>query len=59
MFSCRPNDAIRNYNAAMDWSDPDAPIYAYLFWGADYWILRDRSGDPTYMQTVARILAEA
>lgn len=59
MFSCPPNDAIRNYNAAMDWSHPDAPIYAYLFWGADYWILRDRSGDPTYMQTVARILAEA
>lgn len=59
MFSCRPVDAIRNYNAAMDWSEPDAPMYAYLFWGADYWILRERSGDPTYVQTVARILAEA
>lgn len=59
MFSCRPDDAIRNYNAAMEWSGPDAPLYAYLFWGADYWILRERSGDPSYMQAIARMLAEA
>jgi glycosyl hydrolase family 42 (putative beta-galactosidase) len=59
MFSCRPEDAIRNYNAAMEWSGPDAPLYAYLFWGADYWILRDRSGDPSYLQAVARVLAAA
>lgn len=59
MFSCRADDAIRNYNTAMEWSAPDAPMYAYLFWGADYWILRNRSGDPSYLQAVARILAEA
>jgi glycosyl hydrolase family 42 (putative beta-galactosidase) len=59
MFSCRPDDAIRNYNTAMEWSGPDAPLYAYLFWGADYWILRDRSGDPSYLQAVARVLAAA
>ena len=59
MFSCRPDDVIRNYNAAMEWSEPDGAIEAYLFWGADYWILRDRSGDPTYLQAVGRILAEA
>ncbi len=59
MFSCRPEDAIRNYNAAMEWSGPDAPLYAYLFWGADYWILRERSGDPSYLKAVARVLAEA
>ena len=59
MFSCRPADAIRNYNAAMEWSASDAPIYAYLFWGADYWILRERSGDASYVQVVSRILAEA
>jgi hypothetical protein len=59
MFSCRPDDAITNYNAAMEWSGHDAPIYAYLFWGADYWILRAGSGDPTYLQAVARILSEA
>jgi hypothetical protein len=59
MFSCRPDDAIRNYNRAMEWSGADAPLYAYLFWGADYWILRDLSGDPSYLQAVARILEEA
>lgn len=59
MFSCRPADAIRNYNLAMEWSAPNAPIYAYLFWGADYWILRDRSGDPSYLQAIARVVAKA
>ncbi len=59
MFSCRPGDAIRNHNTAMEWSAPEAPLYAYLFWGAEYWVLRDRSGDPTYMQAISRILAEA
>ena len=32
---------------------------AYLFWGAEYWILRARSGDPRYMQAVDRILENA
>jgi len=59
MFSCRPDDAIRNYNTAMRWSGPDTPLYAYLFWGADYWVLRHRSGDPSYLQAIVRILAEA
>ena len=59
MFSCGPDDVIRHYNTAMEWSGPDAPLYAYLFWGADYWILRDRSGDPSYLQAVVRILKEA
>jgi len=59
MFSCGPADIIRNYNAAMEWSAPNEPIYAYLFWGADYWILRERSGDPSYLQAAARILTEA
>jgi glycosyl hydrolase family 42 (putative beta-galactosidase) len=59
LFSCRPENAIRNYNAAMEWSDPTNPMYAYLFWGAEYWILRDRSGDPSYLQAFARIVAES
>src|SRR6266536_1906113 len=45
MFSCRPEDVVQNYNAAMEWAGRDKPIYAYLFWGAEYWILRDRTGD--------------
>lgn len=56
MFSCRPDDMIRNYNAAMEWSGSEGAMYAYLFWGADYWILRDGSGDSSYLQAIARIL---
>jgi hypothetical protein len=59
MFSCSPADTIGNYNAAMAWSEADEPIYAYLFWGAEYWILRERSGDPSYLQAAARILSQA
>jgi len=59
MFSCRPVDVIGNYNAAMEWGARDGRMYAYLFWGAEYWILRDRSGDPSYLQAIARILDEA
>jgi glycosyl hydrolase family 42 (putative beta-galactosidase) len=59
MFSCRPEDPIRNYNAAMEWSSPEHPLYAYLFWGAEYWVLRDRSGDSSYRQAFTRILGEA
>ncbi len=58
MFSCRPEDVVQNYNAAMEWAGRDKPIYAYLFWGAEYWILRDRTGDPSYLQAFARILEE-
>ena len=58
MFSCSPSEIIRNYNAAMGWSGDEAPLYAYLFWGAEYWILRSRSGDPSYLQAFERILNE-
>ena len=59
MFSCRPEDLIGNYNVTMKWASLNRPIFAYLFWGAEYWILRDRSGDPTYLRAMARILDEA
>jgi hypothetical protein len=59
MFSCRPQDAIRNYNMAMEWAAHGEPIDAYLFWGAEYWILRNQSGDPSYLRAVARITEES
>lgn len=59
MFSCRPEDVIRNYNAAMEWSQDENPLYAYLFWGCEYWMVRDRSGDPSYLRAIGRILNEA
>ncbi len=59
MFSCRPGDTIRNYNAAMGWSDDESLLYAYLLWGPEYWVVRDRSGDSSYREAVGRILHEA
>jgi hypothetical protein len=52
MFSCQPEHVISNYNACM--SIPD--LYAYLFWGAEYWLLRQQGGDDSYLQAFARVL---
>jgi hypothetical protein len=58
-FSCMPEDLIRNYNRCLRWSRPEAPLYAYLFWGAEYWILRkEQNQDPRYLQAFARILEQ-
>ncbi|HLJ81496.1 MAG TPA: beta-galactosidase [Ktedonobacterales bacterium] len=59
MYSCLPEHVIANYNACMRWSQPEAPLYAYLFWGAEYWMLRKQSGDVSYLQAFARILDHA
>jgi Beta-galactosidase len=55
LFSCTPSEMIALYNA---WAGSAAsqPLYAYLFWGADYWILRAMQGDPEYLNAFARIL---
>jgi hypothetical protein len=53
MFSCPPEDVIANYNQCMGWGQP---LWAYLFWGAEYWVLRQRSGDARYLDAVRRIL---
>jgi len=39
MYSCPPEQLVSNHNAAIGWSRRDDPIYAYLFWGAEYWLL--------------------
>jgi hypothetical protein len=59
MYSCLPERIITNYNTCMRWSQAEAPLYAYLFWGAEYWMLREQCGDPSYMQAFARILEHA
>jgi hypothetical protein len=58
-YSCRPEQVIDNYNAWMRSSSKSAGLYAYLFWGAEYWLLRARSGDPTYLQAFARVLEQS
>lgn len=53
MFSCPPEQLIENYNECMRWP---VKLYAYLFWGAEYWLARQRSGDRSYLRAFARIL---
>jgi beta-galactosidase GanA len=59
MYSCLPEQVIVNYNTCMRWSQPEAPLYAYLFWGAEYWMLRKQCSDPGYLQAFTRILENA
>ncbi len=60
MSSCLPEHVIENYNQWLRWSrQADFALDAYLFWGAEYWILRQRSGDASYLGAFARILDQA
>jgi hypothetical protein len=44
----------------MTWSrQAGRPLEAYLFWGADYWVLRAQTGDPRYLRAFDRILERA
>jgi hypothetical protein len=58
MFSCLPEDVIANYNSGLRLGDRAAGgLWAYLFWGAEYWLLRRDQGDPRYLSAFARVLA--
>ena len=59
MYSCLPQQVITNYNTCMRWSQQEAPLYAYLFWGAEYWMLRKQCADSSYLQAFARTLENA
>jgi len=59
MYSCLPEQVISNYNNCMDWYGQEVSLYAYLFWGAEYWILRKQGMDASYLQAFARILENA
>ena len=60
MYSCPPERVIANYNDSVGWTESGgAGLYAYLFWGAEYWPRRDRDGDASYLQAFARVLEEA
>jgi hypothetical protein len=43
----------------MRWFQQEASLYAYLFWGAEYWMLRQQHADASYLQAFARILEQA
>jgi hypothetical protein len=55
MYSCLPEQLIANYNHCMRWAGQQA-LYAYLFWGAEYWLLREQCGDARYIRAFARVL---
>jgi hypothetical protein len=59
MYSCLPEQIIANYNTCMRWSQRDHSLYAYLFWGAEYWILRKQCEDASYLRAFARVLERA
>jgi hypothetical protein len=60
MFSCMPEHVIHNYNQCMTWArQGSTPLQAYLFWGAEYWMLRQQTGDPRYLAAFSRILEKA
>ena len=56
MASCLPEHVIENYNRCLRWP---VPLEAYLFWGAEYWLARERAGDPSYLSAFARVLEES
>ena len=60
MYSCPPEQIIANFNLCMREADRfGVALDGYLFWGAEYWLLRRRNGDPRYLAAFARVLAEA
>jgi hypothetical protein len=56
MYTCLPEHVISNYNDCLGWYGPPGGLYAYLFWGAEYWMLRRQSADSSYLQAFARVL---
>ena len=60
MYSCPPELMIENYNRCIAWGrEANFQLDAYIFWGAEYWITRQRSGDSRYLDAFARVLQEA
>ncbi len=58
MASCPPERVIENYNRCLALaSESRSPLDAYLFWGAEYWLLRQQAGDDSYLGAFERILA--
>jgi hypothetical protein len=57
MASCPPERVIQNYNTCMALArESSSPLEAYLFWGAEYWLLRSQAGDQSYLGAFQRIV---
>lgn len=55
-FSCPPERIIENYNECQRWLGRGRTFGTYLFWGAEYWVQRQRQGDPRYLEAFGRVL---
>lgn len=57
MASCPPERVIENYNRCLCLArETGSRLDAYLFWGAEYWLLRQQAGDESYLRAFRRIL---
>lgn len=57
-YSCSPERMLRSYRDWRRWAHRSGvELGGYLFWGAEYWVMRDRNGDPGYLDAFARVLA--
>jgi hypothetical protein len=60
MYSCLPEDLVGNYNSCLGGArQAGIALDAYLFWGAEYWILRQLRGDSRYLEAFIRVLEAA
>jgi hypothetical protein len=60
MYSCPPEQVIGTYNHCMrGFRQAGTDPWGYLFWGAEYWLLRQRHGDDSYLQAFTRVLDRA
>lgn len=59
LYSCLPEHILSNYNNCMGWFGDPFALYAYLFWGAEYWLLRKQGKDSSYLQSFERILKKS
>jgi hypothetical protein len=58
--SCPPERMVENYTQWKAWAARSGVgLEAYLFWGAEYWVLRRNGGDPSYFEAFRRLLGEA
>ena len=58
MASCPPERVIENYNRCLVLArESGGTLDSYLFWGAEYWLSRQRAGDGGYLGAFRRILA--
>jgi len=57
MASCPPERVIQNYNQCLVLGrESGGALDAYLFWGAEYWLLRRQGGDGSYLEAFDRVV---